>query len=808
MFPRHFAPVFLTLSVSIFAVQPTDLVAGEAGAFGFRSLEIFKLNRDAVGLTVSDLDVDGLPDIVVANNADATIELLYQRTEEEMAVEQKKNSELPSTRLSRKSKELNEIASDVRFRVEKFYTERHVVSLAVGDFNSDGKPDIAYYADPPELEVLLQSNSWGAEREKFAIRDGAESPYAVSSTDLDEDGRDDLVLLGKRKLYIAYQGAEGLKPPVALHSSSDGVWDLEFLDLNHDGRLDLVLFDPNSEQPVITRLQGAHGFGPEMTSRLRPIQSWLAPRFPIPSNAEPAPTILTIQTNTQRVKAYRWKEKTAKLGLATAQVLGLRHGGDAKNRDSTFADVDGDGRTDVVVSYPGTAELEIHFQDEDGQLTRREIYPTLAAANAVDAADLDGDGRVEIVVTSAKEKALGISGMRDGRLKFPRTWPLEAEPLLLATAPLRSDADTSSPDSVFLVSQDTATKTLELHVYTLGDDGAPTLAGRAKLASKGGTPRDIRLLDANGDGKTDFLLFVSYEDPFLYLQQSSGDPASQGEQPSAEFEDISRSSGFGIGQLSKLEPAALTVVPGSVGDVSGGPGDSLIVSAGSFVRILRLDQQNRLQVIHQLSARSASAKLSGAVVMNLSDDVGEEVVVLDTASNELDIFEQGADGRYELSGHVPTPKMDVIGLSVADLDADGRGDLIVRGKEQFALHHATSTQYGFEEALTFSLGEELDRGKPRDLAVGDLNGDAKPDLVVATVPSHNLLFMKPDDSPDREELEVALAFPIFEEKTYMRRRQDFGPREMVVADVNKDGLEDLLVLIHDRLLLYLQDVAP
>ena len=47
---------------------------------------------------------------------------------------------------------------------------------------------------------------------------------------------------------------------------------------------------------------------------------------------------------------------------------------------------------------------------------------------------------------------------------------------------------------------------------------------------------------------------------------------------------------------------------------------------------------------------------------------------------------------------------------------------------------------------------------------------------------------------------------VFEERTFRNRRSDFPePREAVIADFTGDGKNDLIVLVHDRILLYPQE---
>ena len=54
----------------------------------------------------------------------------------------------------------------------------------------------------------------------------------------------------------------------------------------------------------------------------------------------------------------------------------------------------------------------------------------------------------------------------------------------------------------------------------------------------------------------------------------------------------------------------------------------------------------------------------------------------------------------------------------------------------------------------------------------------------------------------------AMRFKVFEEKTYREssRRKTIEPREIQIEDVTGDGAEDLIAIVHDRILIYPQDI--
>ena len=90
------------------------------------------------------------------------------------------------------------------------------------------------------------------------------------------------------------------------------------------------------------------------------------------------------------------------------------------------------------------------------------------------------------------------------------------------------------------------------------------------------------------------------------------------------------------------------------------------------------------------------------------------------------------------------------------------------------------------------------------IETGDFNGDSIPDLVCLDG-KKNLLEFLTLDSP-LGEWRSQLHFEVFEKNLHYQGKKGglFEPREGIVVDADGDNLDDLVFLVHNRLLLYRQ----
>src|SRR6185436_1269940 len=103
--------------------------------YGFDRLELYKLQQRSTNLQAADLNHDGRIDLILVDNSNSRLDLLIQRDPAAF------KGDAPAARAR-----VNNIENDKRFEHKKLPVDREVASLSVGDFNGDGRKDLAYFA--------------------------------------------------------------------------------------------------------------------------------------------------------------------------------------------------------------------------------------------------------------------------------------------------------------------------------------------------------------------------------------------------------------------------------------------------------------------------------------------------------------------------------------------------------------------------------------------------------------------------------------------------------------------------------------
>jgi hypothetical protein len=749
--------------------------------FGFTGPEIFPVDNQISQLHAADMDGDGLNDLILVNNARSKITLLYNQTG--------KTNSSPSLKPTGR-RELNELPPDARFRIESIASEKRIASLVVTDLNGDGRPDLGYYGDPKELLVLYNqgSNTWSAPR-RWPIEDGQLTPNALTTGDLNGDGRTDLILLAENYIYFLAQKEDHTLAEPEKIPFSGSVKSAQIVDVDGDGRSDLLLVNWEDRNPFRFRLQKTNGeLSPENYFAFPPIRSYWADNLEVSNKTQ----VVTIALNSGRAGISEFARKPAEpLGNCfhegQLQILPLTRTDKAK-RGMLWADINGDGLPDLLVAEPESGQISLSFQQKDGSLASPRTFPTLAGVSDLAVADWDGDGRPEIFMLSSAERQVGVTRLDDKqRLPFPALIPIEGEPLVLAVGQLQPGA---KPVLAVIAEQaGTGDQDSRRVLLTRSADGK-TKSQRLGKSFKS-TPSTLAFHDANQDGLTDLVALIPYEKVKVLLQV-----------PGKDFDEVDLAPPGGV-----LEQPWL-----SLADVDGDGKPELLLTQKNFVRAVVMKSDTSLQsstnrggwtfsVKEQINGAGSNSRLVGAAAVPACSNGAPALFLLDAERKALTLCQREASGVWKITRNLALPYSDFASLQPIALGGKNINAVGLLGISAAAWLPLDGQVWDLREFDSYET--PIKDAHLNDVVSGDLNNDGRKDLVFLET-GRNYLDLVIFNA--RHKLIPANRWQVFEERTFRNRRSDLPePREAIVADLTGDGKNDLAVIVHDRVLVYPQE---
>jgi hypothetical protein len=752
-------------------------VRGEnaTNSFGFTGPEIFPIDEQIGVLRAADLDGDGLNDLIVANNLRSKINLLYNQT----------GKTNPPAAAPGHKLEINELPPDARFRIDSVPTDERMGSLVATDLNGDSRPDLAIYGDAKDLEVIYNqgTNGWSKPK-RWHLTDGQLNPNALTEGDLNGDGRADLILLGDNgSFYFAPQLPDRTLGEPQKIPCSGIPKSVQIVDVDGDGRNDLLLVDWDSPTPLRFRLQNAAGqLGPEMYFRAPPMRSFCMDSL----EGANKNYLVTIARDSGRAQISQFTRQPAEV-LSGAfrrgqfQILPLNKT-EAAQRGLLWADVNGDGRPDLLVAEPAGGQLSVYLQSPEGSLAPPLTFPTLAGVSQLAAADWNGDGQPDVFLLSRDENAIGVAQFdKNGRLPFPTLIAFDGKPLVMAVGALKEGA---RPSLCVIVDKDgrrslvTRTADSKTRTWKLGENFKSN-------------PTTLALQDVNQDGRADLVALIPYEKIKVLLQKSNGD-----------FDEEDVDPPGGAMEQPWLAPA----------DVDGDGRLELLLPQKNFVRAVVLEQQAKtagstnqpdwvFRVKEQINGASPDSRIVGAAAVRSGKDGVPGMFLLDAEHKQLTLCERDATGVWRVSRNVELPVADFDRLQAVALGGTNVQSVAFLGQNAAAWLPLGGDVW--ELTALDGYDTPIKDGYLNDVIAGDLNHSGRKDLVFLET-AKNYLDLVVFDS--HHKLVPANRWQVFEQHTFRGAANAMPePREALVMDVTGDKKNDLVVLVHNRLLVYPQE---
>jgi hypothetical protein len=570
--------------------------------------------------------------------------------------------------------------------------------LAVGDFNGDGKLDLAIPVSVPQLGnsamAVMLGNGDGTFQSAITANPGPfPTPNQLEATDINGDGKPDLLAgnagTSNPGMAVLLGNGDGTFQQPKNTPVATGVAMFAMADFNGDGRLD-VAFGATSQFEVLPG-NGDGTFGAPVSTT-----------FQVPT---PATFLVAADLNGDGKPDLMFSGTyfvTALLGKGdgTFHTTGLHTSIPAF--DATVGDFDGDGKVDIASVWDdsGSGFASLARGNGDGTfqvatLVRVLKQENLQFGNSIAAGDFNGDGNIDLVqfATVNRNGLIAVLlGNGDGTFGVPSVFNSNFDfgPGSVAVGDLNGDGKldiVSSGVGVFLGNGDGTFKP-EVDYggggasVALGDfngDGVPDIV-TARSSSSG-----VSILLGNGDGTFGFPTTVPLPD--------YGEFVAVG--------DFNHDGKLDLAVLLGYRAISIAILLGNGDGTFGTP---------------------MVYPLPQLSASLAIGDFNGDGKLDL----------VATHLGSLSVLLGNGDGTFGSATTYPVPSK-IQFLAVGDLNGDGKADLAVLDYPEVSilLGNGDGT---FQPAANFgSFGEDA-------LTIADLNGDGSPDIATTGI---SLLYNRP-----------------------------------------------------------------
>ncbi len=597
-------------------------------------------------------------------------------------------------------------------RTPSFAVGREPSSVAVGDLNGDGRADLVAANQIDNNFSLLFGDGQGGFTNQVILSAGTR-PAAVAVGDLDGDAAQDVVVAnegGDVSMFVG-DGRGGFEPRRTFSAGASPAA-LVLADINEDGLLDALTANLTG---VVSALMGQSGgfFAAPRTFAVGRLSRGIAAGD---LNGDGHVDLATANFGANSVSVLLGDGRG---GFATQRVFTVGE----EPRAVVIEDVNGDGRHDLISVNERTDDVSVLLGDGAGGFAPRQSFLVGNVPTSAIVADVSGDGRVDIVSASFLDNNVSVL-LGDGAGGFPTRVNVAAgnHPTSIALADINRD---DLPDLI-------TANFLGNNVSALMGVGQGALSPQ-RASIVGDTPESSAVGDVDGDGDLDIVAANRLDDTLSVLLGDgrggfvAGPTLRVGDDPrrvalgdlngdghpdlvtlNLASNDVSVLLGLGRGAFADRLTSAGASGEAVLADVSGDGTLDLISNGGILLGNGR----------GGFSALGVTPGGNGLAVGDVNNDG-----LLDVVTSAAVLLNNGRGG-FGAQGTTPGGNLVALG----DVNLDGLLDIVqlnVLGESIQMLFGVGGGAFS-QIQRPFSVG-----ANPSGLAVGDVNGDGRPDVVAA-----------------------------------------------------------------------------
>ena len=640
-------------------------------------------------------------------------------------------------------------------------------SSAVGDVNRDGIADVlvvnqcASNSNCNSSVGVLLGNGDGTFQAAVSYGSGGADPVSIALADINGDGHLDILVANQcssanncisGSVSVLLGNGDGtFQAADSYDTSGNSTYSIAVSDVNGDGKPDVVVANvctPNNCNSGSVSVLMGNGDGTFLTA--------------VPYNS-----------------------------------------GGAEAFSVAVADVNGDGHPDLVVANNCTSSnscangnVAVLLGNGDGTFQSASAYGSGGnSARSVAVGDLNGDGKPDLVVANqcgnsnnCWSGSVGVLlGNGDGTFQSVATYASGGQTVVSVVT-----ADVSGDGKLDVIVADQCDFSADCGTGLIGvllGNGDGTLQTVQTYAAGALETDSVVVRDLNGDGKLDILATNQCNDEFCFGSSVS----------------VLLANGGGTFQgPHSYSPGGLSTSSLAAADLNGDAKADLVVANqcdintscdGGTVGILLGNGDGTF-----LSPVIYSSGGSDPVYLTTGDVNGDgkvDVLVANQCSNQnsctgsVGVLVGNGDGTFQPVVAYSSAALYAVGIAAGDVNGDGKADLLVvnecddnntcdNGTVSVLLGNGDGT---FQPAVTYNSGG----ASALAVAVGDMNGDGKLDLLVTSQCSRNnncnngivAVLLGNGDGTFQPAVSYSTGASL--------------ANSLVIGDVNRDGKLDLLV---------------
>lgn len=629
-------------------------------------------------------------------------------------------------------------------------------SVALEDMDRDGALDlIVCDAGSNAVSVILGNGSGGSiGTSQFAM---GTNPASVAVRDLNGDQFPDVVTAN----YLSQNVSVRPGGPGGLGARSDfttgsGPYSVAIGDFNGDGRPDLAVAN-NGAATVSVLLNTTSGTGAPPT---------FGPKTDFPT-----------QPGTQSVAVgdlnLDGQCDIAVAGGTLSVLLGDGTGTFGPRTEFTtgtfpysvaLGDLDNDGRLDAATANFGRNSVSVLPGNGSGGFGPRTDYPTGAGPNMITIGDANGDGRPDLVTANYTAHSVSVLDSQGGG-----TFGAKADHATGSNPGSVALGDLNGDGLVDLVATNGGSNTVSL----LLGNGTGLLRARVDF-STGPGPTGVAAGDLTGDGRPDLVTSnYSAGTATVLVNSSSASSSALSFNPGTSYPT-------GAGATS---PQALAIA--GLNASFDGHLDVAVANTGTNkVAVLLGDGAGGLGAPTEYAT---GAGPNSVIIADVSLNNTTDLVTANYLANSVSVLTGNGFGVFAPKADFATGSSPVF-VAVGDLNGDSKPDIVTANSVAntvSVLQNTSCYQPPLCNSLGFAAHVDLMTGNgPYSVAISDLDGDGRPDLAVANNGAATVSVLLNTTAG-------AGGPPTFAARTDFPTPP--GTQSVAIGDVNGDDRADLIV---------------